>query len=432
MSRTRPRTAGLLLPLALCCSTVAPAAAQDLDRRTRKEVEELIERYVRLDGRTAEGHGVRRELLARVHELVPGELDRREVERWTELVHEAWREGPELPTGSGREYFWEDERRGLYILGGQTRRPKGLVVGMHGGGVGSGDCAEAAGFLSSGAKGQRWLGIFPEVLEKTEHGWTTAGTEEWVLELVERARRTFDLDPDRIYLAGHSMGGYGSWTLGGHHADQWAAIGPAAGAPTPYLNAEGEVWAIEDGVVPNLRNLPARVFQSADDPKVPPDANRVAVKKVEEARERWGGFEHFEYIEVDGHGHAYPPGGGDDWLEALAGYERDPHPRKVVWQAALPWKRQFYWLHQESPVAGTIVVAEVLEDNLVRVECSRPAPGLEVLLSSELVDLEREVVVEVDGRETWRGVPRATLATILLTGAGGDPGRTYACRVPAH
>lgn len=417
----------MLALLIALCALVPP---QDIDRKTAKLLEEHIESYVLLDGKTSEGHAARMELLAEVDELAPGALSERDVKRWRETIFEAWEDGPTLPKNSGRAHFWKKEERGLYILGGQTKKPKGLLIGMHGGGVGVGDCGEAAGFLSSGAKKQKWVAIFPEVLEKTEHGWTTSGTEEWVVELVDRARRTFGVDADRVYFAGHSMGGFGSWTLGAHHADRVAALGPAAGAPTPYLNAKGEVWAIEDGVVPNLRNVPMRVFQSADDPKVPPDANRVAVKRVEEAKQAWGGYDDFEYIEVDGHGHSYPPGGGKDWLEGLSDFERDPHPRKIVWQPALRWKRQFYWLYWDTPVIGTTVVADAGQGNVIQIDAEGSVDGLEVLLSPELVDVDREVIVRLGEREVWRGVPEARLSTLLLTGANGDEGLTYTARVP--
>ncbi len=394
-----------------------------------KELLGLVQSYLALDGRTAEGWSERKRLLGEVDRLSPGALSARDAERWREKIFDAWAKGPELEKKDGREHFWEKEERGLYILGGSTRKPKGLLIGMHGGGVGSGDCGEAAGFLSSAAKKMKWVAIFPEVLEKTEHGWTTSGTEEWVLELVDRARRTFDVDANRVYFAGHSMGGFGSWTLGGHHADRVAALGPCAGAPTPYLNEQGVAYDIEAGVVPNLRNVPMLVHQSADDPQVPPDANRVAVKKVAEARELWGGYADFEYREVNGQGHSYPQGGGKDLLAALGAFERDPRPKKVVWQPALAWKRQFYWLFWEEPTRGAIAVAEIVAVDRVRVESEWPLDGMWILLPEEA--LGGEVAIEVNGNEVWRGVPERKLSTLLLTGALGDEGLCFAARAPA-
>ena len=47
-------------------------------------------------------------------------------------------------------------------------------------------------------------------------------------------RNEFNVDPKRIYLTGHSMGGYGTWTLGAIHADLFAGLAAFAGAPSCY------------------------------------------------------------------------------------------------------------------------------------------------------------------------------------------------------
>jgi predicted peptidase len=47
-----------------------------------------------------------------------------------------------------------------------------------------------------------------------------------VLDIV---RKEYNVNPDRVYLMGHSMGGFGTWWLGQKHADIWAAIAPMSG-----------------------------------------------------------------------------------------------------------------------------------------------------------------------------------------------------------
>ena len=47
-----------------------------------------------------------------------------------------------------------------------------------------------------------------------------------VLDLV---RKEYTIDPNRIYLMGHSMGGFGTWWLGQKYAGTWAAIAPMSG-----------------------------------------------------------------------------------------------------------------------------------------------------------------------------------------------------------
>ncbi len=46
---------------------------------------------------------------------------------------------------------------------------------------------------------------------------------------LNRIRERYTIDPDRIYLTGHSMGGGGTYFLGARHRDVWAGLAPIAG-----------------------------------------------------------------------------------------------------------------------------------------------------------------------------------------------------------
>jgi len=49
------------------------------------------------------------------------------------------------------------------------------------------------------------------------------------LEALEHALANLPIDPERVYLTGHSMGGHGAWYVGALYADRFAAIAPSAG-----------------------------------------------------------------------------------------------------------------------------------------------------------------------------------------------------------
>jgi len=401
---------------------LAPQSAPDAG-----EQKELIEAYFEADVLTDAGRDERKRILDR---LATVELAPAAAASTLKTVLKRWEKGPKLEKDSGQTYFWEKEKKGLFIVGGNEKKPKALAICMHGGGAGSGDAWSAHGGYDATLSKLDWLAIYPEVLEKTEHGWTDSGTEEWVLELADRARRTWKIDPDRVFLVGHSMGGYGSWMLGGHHADQIAAIAPSAGAPTPYVDAAGKVIDIAAGVIPNLRNVVVRIYQSDDDPQVPPAANRMAAERLKEAQERWGAFD-FEYWEVPGRQHREPPGGYEAHLEKIVKLKRTTHPEVVVWQPTLDWKRQSYWLYWQDPVREAVVEARVdRKTNSVRVTCDRGTQGLYVLVDEELLDPKKEVVVYLGDAEVYRGTPKPDLATVLATGARGDPALAYTTRIP--
>jgi hypothetical protein len=186
---------------------------------------------------------------------------------------------------------------------------------------------------------------------------------------------------------------------------------------------------LELGIVPNLRNAPIRIYQSDNDRNVPPLANRIAAKKLEEARARWGGYD-FEYWEVPGRAHELPPGGMLALLKKLEGKPRQPRPNKIVWQPTLAWKRHFYWLWWDAPRSGALVVAELdAAANEVRVTCDGDAAGLHVLLDDELLDLDRELVVKLNGSEVFRGLARRNLGVLARTTLRNDSALTFSASV---
>jgi pimeloyl-ACP methyl ester carboxylesterase len=407
---------------------LTPTFVQDTRPPSSRETTDLIETYFEADGRSEEGGEQRRGILARLDE--GPELSKSQAKTWRKKLLKTWSKGRELEKDSGQAFYWEEEKRGKFIVGGEVRRPKGLLLCMHGGGVGSGDAWSSQGAYNPAAKDLDWLAIYPEVLEKTEHGWTDSGTEEFVMDLVECARRTWKIDPNRVYFAGHSMGGYGTWTLGAHHADVVAGLAPSAGAPSPIFGPGGKVIDVAPGVIPNLRNVPIVIYQSDDDPNVPPAANRGAAEQLAAAKERWGGYD-YEYWEVPGRGHGPPPGGPIAHLEKIAERVREPLPEKIVWQPGVAWKRQFHWLWWETPDKRAIVVAELdREANTIRIACDRPTPGLSVLLDDRLVDLENEVIVVLNDEEVFRGLAPRRLAVMLATAVRGDPDLLFEARVP--
>ena len=416
----------------LACSSVfifsAALFAQKPAEKPSVNAAKTVEAYFAADAWSKPGRAERSKLLADLTTLPA--LEAREVDKWKATCAKLWAKGQKLEKKNGQHFLWEKPaERGLYIVGGEEQKPKGLLIAMHGGGAGSGDAWSSHGAYQAAASGLGWLMICPEVLEKTEHGWTDSGSEEFVLQLVDAARRTWKIDANHVFFSGHSMGGYGTWTLGAHHADRVAALAASAGAPTPITGPSGKYEDIESGVIPSLRNVPFVVYQSDDDPNVPPAANDFATKLLGEAKKRWGGFE-YEYWQVPGRQHNEAPGGMEALLAKIAKRVRDPRPTKIVWQPALAWKQQFYWLYWSSPVKEALIEADLdRAKNEIRVNCDRDAKGLEVLLDARLVDMSKDVVISLNGKEVFRGKPVWSLATVVKTSETGDEELCYGASV---
>lgn len=105
-----------------------------------------------------------------------------------------------------------------------------------------------------------------------------------VIQMIQTTLKNEAIDPDRIYLTGLSMGGFGSFDLGIRHPDWFAAIAPICGAADP-----ARVTAIDD--------IPLWIVHGSADTTVLPDRSRSAVLALKEA----GGAP--VYVELPSVGH---------------------------------------------------------------------------------------------------------------------------------
>jgi predicted peptidase len=82
--------------------------------------------------------------------------------------------------------------------------------------------------------------------------------EKDVMNVFEIVRREFNIDPDRTYLWGHSMGGAGTYHLAAKYPQLWAGLAVAAPGVVPWIERLNE-----------LKHLPILVLQGTDDQTVP-------------------------------------------------------------------------------------------------------------------------------------------------------------------
>jgi len=114
-------------------------------------------------------------------------------------------------------------------------------------------------------------------------------SEKDVLNVLEVVRQDYNIDADRTYLMGHSMGGGGTLYFGLKYAENWAALAPFA----PAVNASPS----SPDALAKAKHLPIIVVQGDNDTLVPVEATRRWVEKMKEL-----GMTH-EYVEVAGGDH---------------------------------------------------------------------------------------------------------------------------------
>ncbi|NUN48354.1 MAG: hypothetical protein HUU15_05945 [Candidatus Brocadiae bacterium] len=340
----------------------------------------------------------------------------------------------------------KDEDLGLYLL--NMGKPKGgLLIAMHGGGENAGDAGSAQS-IWAGATAQGMTVIAPQAIDLVSSAWNQEKQERFVLDLIDAARRTLDVDPDRVCLAGHSMGGDGSWMLGGRNADRLAAAAPLAGSVMPYMK-QGAVnrlqtplssyEGLQEGVIANLMHLPLWIHHSADDPNEAIHPDDIATGRLRTLQERFPGRYEFRYDRVDGNGHALPKGGVKPILQWMAGRTRRAHPDEVVWETWNPWKERMYWLFSRGHRDSWRFHAKIVAPNAVEVTgttkplAGRTAPAemaLTLLLGPELFDLSKPLKVTSGGKVLFEGRVEpsffALMASILPR---NDPKQWYRAHV---
>jgi pimeloyl-ACP methyl ester carboxylesterase len=426
MLRTMRRLSILLVALlpALPAARGAPAPRPPrppaLSFEAKKELAGLFERYF-----TAKEEE-KPEILAAVrkHDPVPQSA----LEKFRKDLFARAKKGIRLEDKS-RATFADPAFPGEYMLSGASGgRVKGLVIGLHGGGEGVGDPSEAAQKWQP-ASGMDCVVILPKAVDLVQTAWNKERNERYVLALIDAARRTFPIDTNRVFLVGHSMGGYGAWSIGGHNADLFAAVSPNAGGVFVTAGADRKIVGLAPGVVPNFHDTPLWFTHGDDDKQVWVGPDRYAAELLAKLRaEHPDGYD-FTYKEYPGIGHGLPPDGSIPILKWLTSHKRKPWPKKVIWEPAVAWRKSFFWLRKERPEGGTII-AENRGGNQFEVKAEGNPTDLSILLSGEMVDFDRPVVVVLNGAEVFHDFALPSAATLLeCIAERNDPAMVFTARI---
>ncbi|MEP6729665.1 MAG: PHB depolymerase family esterase, partial [bacterium] len=89
-------------------------------------------------------------------------------------------------------------------------------------------------------------------------------SEDDVMQVLALARKLYNVDPNRIYLMGHSMGAIGTWRIAAKYPDSWAAVAPFSGYGAP-------------ATVEKMRSIPEFVVHGDADPTVNVAGSRTMV-----------------------------------------------------------------------------------------------------------------------------------------------------------
>jgi poly(3-hydroxybutyrate) depolymerase len=315
-----------------------------------------------------------------------------------------------------------------------------LVVIGHGG--------SAARDLDFGARAARggmvpfWLEAaerhgFLLVAPLTDRGWMQIGTS-LLFSAISRLQRDYHVDPDRICLTGHSMGGHLTWRSAFWFPDRWAAVSPMSGG-YDYVKSM-DVW--------NLIGVPGYTTFGTREPYQINEFNRTIASWMEAHRYPWtcrekaGG--HTIFADEVVHVAAFFAAQRRDlyrkqlWARVgglqFAAAESNPQWGTThTWRAGRPIELStVHWLRfrpvpAEAPPERHVqrVFAQVVGDNRIELT-SENVRELQVLLHPKLVDLSRPVTIVANEVEVFRGVVPVDLGRMLaLVREYDDRGRIF-------
>ena len=197
-----------------------------------------------------------------------------------------------------------------------------LLVGLHGGGPDGKAGDEVVGSGPSAMNFYRTLaaerGVIVVCPTAQTAGWGNKVNEELVRDVIAEVRLLYHVDVDRIHLTGHSMGGYGTWSLGPRMADLFATVSPMAGA------GDGNLKPLID------TRTPIFIYHSADD-FIPVQGDRDAANRLRESDLD------FMYTELEREGHGYPESVRIELFDFLLPRRNFDPKQKDVWPRSSLW-----------------------------------------------------------------------------------------------
>ena len=259
----------------------------------------------------------------------------------------------------------------------------------------------------------------------SDRGWGAIGNSI-MFSAISRMTRSCHVNPDRIYLTGHSMGGHLTWRSALNFGDRWGAVSPMSGG-YDFVGDRG---------IENLTNVPGYATWGRREPFGIAEANRINRNWMRAHGLPWvheecdGGHEIFAECvpRVAEFFLAHPRdlyrrevhalGGG-----SLAFATADAHPdwgRAHTWNPARPiLANSFHWLRldplpPETPREAALqdVTALLGADNTIAITCVN-ARRLRLGLHPRMVDFARPVRVIVNGQEVLHQPVTPDLATML-------------------
>jgi predicted esterase len=281
-------------------------------------------------------------------------------------------------------------------------------------------------------RGENQIYIHPNGFAGAE--WWHAIQVENILRLVDRVKRKYNVDESCVYLTGVSDGGTGAYYMAMKDPTPWSAFLPLNGSikvlANPDIRADGELFS------GNLVNRPFYIVSGGRDHLYP--ASHVATHV--EAFNRLGVSLVFRAQPEAGHDTSWWPYERGLFEQFVKQKPRIAHPLRVSWQTERVDRfNRADWLLIDKLGMGTMDTdfepldifdhrrpsgrVDVERDGNAFAARSRGVKEFTLLLSPDIIDFSKPVVVRVNDQKVFEGAIRRD-PSVLLKWAARDNDRT--------
>ncbi len=167
----------------------------------------------------------------------------------------------------------------------KSKKALPLLIYLHGGGGVGENIQKIRGQVTPVWQGVGNFVDSPCIVVAPQSKGNVRGGGGWIPKdlniLLQHLKANFNVDEKRIYLTGNSMGGYGSWTWGGHNPEHFAAIAPISGGIGP--GGPKDVTPDIDKWAANLAKVPVYAVAGGKDKVVPAERSERMIAAIKKA-----------------------------------------------------------------------------------------------------------------------------------------------------
>jgi len=287
------------------------------------------------------------------------------------------------------------------VFGDAPEGGRSLWISMHGGG-GAPTRVNDSQWKNQIKLYQPAEGIYvaPRAPTDTWNLWHQSHIDGLFDRLIENYVATRGVNPNRVYLMGYSAGGDGVYQLAPRMADRWAAASMMAGHPN-------------DAKPDNLRNIGFGLFMGGKDGAY--NRNKVAEKwedlLVDLRKADPEGYDHM--VRIYPEMQHWMKGKDAESLPWMAKFTRNPWPKKIIWRQAKGITSRFYWLQiPEKHLVNGQRMEATIDGQTINITAEK-TPRLVVRLSDQLLNLDKPVMITVNGEEKFSGKVKRSAREII-------------------